>query len=401
MLLNVLFLSELFYPHGGGAEYATYQYARLLSQHNVNVTVVTNQFASEPTFSKRDGFSIYRFPMLHGTSGVKFQMLFNSDTWLSSALRKLVAWSDVVYIPRLWYSAIPVAKAAKKPVLVHLHDYVLVCPISSLYNFTTDAPCNLTHCTQNCILAYEQVNGRNLPNTAASTVLNSLFGRQFHRLIRQTDAFICVSNAQKTILTTKLPHLKNKTFVVYNPMPTLPQTSISGSDLGYLGGPNPAKGFSVLASAFTKTANCPVKLHATNFAVAGQKTGYPKVEFYRKLNPTQLDTFYTQIQTLIFPSICPEPLPYVVSEAVLRGRLVIASDTGGVPELLSGCKGTFLFEPGNSSVLTQKIDAACGFSREAAADLAAHDRSIFLQRFNNEQALTQFMGICEKLSHNN
>lgn len=49
-MLRILFLSELFYPHGGGAELATYLYAKLLSSAEFNVVVVTNRFSGEPEF---------------------------------------------------------------------------------------------------------------------------------------------------------------------------------------------------------------------------------------------------------------------------------------------------------------------------------------------------------------
>lgn len=38
--MNVLFLSELFYPHGSGAELATYLYADLLSKSDFNFRVI-------------------------------------------------------------------------------------------------------------------------------------------------------------------------------------------------------------------------------------------------------------------------------------------------------------------------------------------------------------------------
>jgi hypothetical protein len=46
--LNILFLSELFYPHGSGGELDTFIYANLLSTANVNVVVITNRFGGEP-----------------------------------------------------------------------------------------------------------------------------------------------------------------------------------------------------------------------------------------------------------------------------------------------------------------------------------------------------------------
>ena len=62
--MRVLFLSEMFYPHGGGAEFATYLYAKLLTKAGLDVIVVTNRFPNEPDVEKNEGFIIYRLPLL-------------------------------------------------------------------------------------------------------------------------------------------------------------------------------------------------------------------------------------------------------------------------------------------------------------------------------------------------
>jgi hypothetical protein len=51
--MNILFLSELFYPHGG-AELATYLYAKLLSEAGFNAVVITNRFTGESDVSKKE-----------------------------------------------------------------------------------------------------------------------------------------------------------------------------------------------------------------------------------------------------------------------------------------------------------------------------------------------------------
>ena len=52
--MNILFLSELFYPHGSDGELATYLYAKLLSQKGFNVKVVTNARAAGQYNRARD-----------------------------------------------------------------------------------------------------------------------------------------------------------------------------------------------------------------------------------------------------------------------------------------------------------------------------------------------------------
>ena len=62
---------------------------------------------------------------------------------------------------------------------------------------------------------------------------------------------------------------------------------------------------------------------------------------YPKLNQVQMAELYRRIRGVIVPSIVAEPLPYIVSESILRGRAIIASDIGGIPELVNGCKGSW------------------------------------------------------------
>ena len=399
--MNILFLSELFFPHGGGAELATYEYAKLLSENGVNVIVVTNKFSSEPSFFKNQKLVIYRLPLMKGSSTVKYQILFNFNVVFSNFFRKLFAWADVVYIPRCWFSAIPVAKAYGKPVVVHLHDYILVCPLASTYDLSKSAICQLRHCSQRCIYTFEKGYGRGLESSLVSILLNSTVGLQLHRLITLSDAVICVSHAQKNIILNKIPTLRDKTWVIYNPLPESSFTKIEGDDYGFFGGSNPAKGFDVLYRALKRiTANFYVKLHVTKFALSHSEPellNHAEIIFHGKLSPVSLNNLYKQIRAVCFPSIWPEPLPYVVSEALLRGRIVIASDIGGVPELTDGCKGAFLFETGNYDKLAEKIEYADGLSREAAIDLATQGREAFTQKFSNEITLTRFIEVCYRI----
>ena len=45
--MRILFLSELFYPHGGGAEFATYLISKKLAEAGHQIRVITNRFRDE------------------------------------------------------------------------------------------------------------------------------------------------------------------------------------------------------------------------------------------------------------------------------------------------------------------------------------------------------------------
>jgi glycosyltransferase involved in cell wall biosynthesis len=262
--MNILFLSELFYPHGSGAELATYKYAKLLSENGTNVIVVTNKFALEPDFSKDGRLYIYRLPLIKGNITAKYQILFDHQILFSSFLKKLFTWTAVVYIPRFWFTAIPVAKADHKPVLVHLHDYIAICPLAGMYDLSKGTLCCSRLCSQKCIFAFEQNFGRNIKNSFTSTLLNSTVGPQLGKLIGLSDALICVSHAQKSIIAYKAPALKNRIQVIYNPLPECTPTPIQGDAFAFLGGLNPLKGFNVVDCALTKVHRS-IKVYATKF----------------------------------------------------------------------------------------------------------------------------------------
>ncbi|MHA1832377.1 MAG: hypothetical protein ACTSV7_00160 [Candidatus Baldrarchaeia archaeon] len=86
--MNILFLSELFYPHGGGAELATYLYAKLLSKSGFNVVVITNKFKSENDASREEGVNVYRLPLFYGVGGDKYSILARFDVLSSSFMKK-------------------------------------------------------------------------------------------------------------------------------------------------------------------------------------------------------------------------------------------------------------------------------------------------------------------------
>ena len=73
--MNILFMSEVFFPHGSGAEYATYLYAKLLKEEGVNVSVITNRFEGEAAFSEEGTLRIYRLSLFKNAGSLKYSVL--------------------------------------------------------------------------------------------------------------------------------------------------------------------------------------------------------------------------------------------------------------------------------------------------------------------------------------
>jgi len=401
--LNILFLSELFYPHGGGAELATYLYARLLSEEGFNVTVVTNRFAGESPFSRDKSLIIYRVPLFKAGGSVKYSILRRLDVSFSIFMRKLVKWASVVYVPRLWYSMIPVAKAYVKPVMVHIHDYMPICPLAVLYDSSKQAVCKSKgFCSPRCIYQFERNKNSHFKDSIMSTFLNLLAEMPIKKSVEQANAVLCVSKAQMSILVEDMPAISHKTRVIYNPLPDLSPIDIVGEDFGYFGGSNILKGFGVLCDAFDFLHDPSIKVHVTGSSNISEAMTHSlagiRVILHKKLEYDKQEGFYRQIKGVIFPSIVPEPLPYVTAEAILRARILIASRIGGIPEQVKNCKGVFLFEAGNHRELAEIVKHVSGLNKEAVVDLGYQNREVFAKTFSNEKSIHEFINTINDLT---
>lgn len=80
------------------------------------------------------------------------------------------------------------------------------------------------------------------------------------------------------------------------------------------------------------------------------------VKFWGKLDNGQVHRAYAETDVLILPSIWPENQPVSITEAMAAGIPVIASNMGGMPELVEDGKTGLIFEAGNAQDLAEKMD---------------------------------------------
>lgn len=404
--MNILFLSELFHPHGGGAELATSLYAELLSQKGFNVVVITNRFDGESEVSRSKNLTIFRLPNLVNSDSIKYKVLTRVDTLLSNLVQKSMKWADVIYIPRFWYSAIPLAKMKRKPIVVHLHDYIPVCPLSNLFNVAKNEICekNSPNSCSRCIYAWEKVRGRRFSSAFYSIVLNSTVGTLLGKSVRLSDAIVCVSRIQREIVLKADPCLEKKIHVIYNPLPSVHPVDIQEHNFGYFGGTNYLKGFQTLGCALriiNRNRSKGIRVYATGFTNLDDPSLRPFRNvgfiFQKRLNVIELQGLYEKIRAVIVPSIFNETFSYAVLEGLLNRRIVIASRTGAIGEVSQGCEGVFLFPRGEVNQLADIILYVANLSKERAINLGERNRERILQRFSNEKSINMFMHLINEV----
>jgi glycosyltransferase involved in cell wall biosynthesis len=393
--MSVLIFSELFYPHGSGAELATKLYSDLLAKQGFKITVITRQFPSESSVeSQENGITIYRLPM-NMMFGTRYDTLANTGKLVSSFIQHLIKQNDVIYVPGGWYSVIPFAKAHKKPVVVHLHNYSIVCSTSLMYDFTQR---KVAASSLRSYVFHEIIERRrNSLVVAASSFLNETVGKRYNQLGMLADALIFVSKTQRNLTLSKAPQLSKKSYVIYNPIPNIPLIEAEEKAIGYFGGKRFVKGFPVLMRSLKilKKNNVNAYMTMTSAKPKTMKTSNGVLlNFLPKLSNEHLLSLLKKLSVVVIPSEWPEPLPYTLLESMLYGKLIIASNIGGIPEIVNGLSsGVKLTNPGDYVEISNSLDSFLSLELDDVNEIGLKLRNYVLEKFDNGKSLKSFIKI--------
>jgi glycosyltransferase involved in cell wall biosynthesis len=194
--------------------------------------------------------------------------------------------------------------------------------------------------------------------------------------------------------------LEKKSEVIYNPIPNIDYIPLNADNIGYFGGENPLKGFNTLISAwFNINKKYDNKLYITNLQ-NNNKYKYlinHNIIPFSRLKGHKFNLIYKKIRGVLVPSIIREALPYIIIESLLKGRVVIASHIGGIPEITDGMSGCLLTNPGDSYDLALKIEQLLAYNRECLIDAGIKNREKILQRFDNQKIIERFIKILSNI----
>ncbi|WP_342784734.1 glycosyltransferase family 4 protein [Thermofilum sp.] len=303
-----------------------------------------------------------------------------------------------MYIPRYCYPLIPVAKRFGKRVVVHLHDYQ---PVS--YNsivFSKETAGNEVNAVSFEVLEHRSV------ARALLAKLTSPMNKLCRIWLRDADVMMCVSRRQAEIISRLALEFAGKLRAIYNPLPDIPPIKKSLGDpmFLYLGGDSYVKGFHIflrasqevlkrnlnvkflLAGDFKDVNRLIIEKLNRSFKRAYNLLGYLKHEEVLKL--------YSISYALLFLSICEEPLPYAVLEAMLMGTIPIASEVGGVPEVVGETPAErFMFKPGDVNGLIDRMEALLTMSTSNVMNVGLKLREAVLRRFSIEDTKKRLLEV--------
>jgi len=381
-------MSEKYWPQGGGAELATHLILNEVKDF-FDITVVTG--ARYP--ARLEGVKYLYLPLLDTQPKIQLWVNILIER---SYVRNLIDKFDIVYVPRLAYPVVDMAKRCGKKVVVHLHDYQ---PLSYeacvIYPYEETYRPSLIEDIKNSF-RLELLKYNNVKRAVLSTILTPV-NRLSRLWVSRADDVICVSSRQSDIIESAIPELADKLRVIYNPIQEVPiaEKRLGDSTIMYLGGDSYVKGFHIFLEASRRI----LKLNRdVKFLVAGglSRKGISLIDTLRNefngafqvfgyVNHDKVSNLYSESCALLFPSVIEEPCPYSVLEAMLSGVIPVASRVGGVPEMVEGTYAEkMLFTPGDVDELTDRTETVLSLSNEQFIEIGASLREGILSRFSYE-----------------
>jgi glycosyltransferase involved in cell wall biosynthesis len=104
------------------------------------------------------------------------------------------------------------------------------------------------------------------------------------------------------------------------------------------------------------------------------------VSFLGWVPPEEMPELLRKFDVLLLPSIWPEPFARVLLEGMISGLVVVATPTGGTPEVVVDGENGLLFAPSNPEDLAQKI-ARLVDDPESRRKLAEAGKQTIMERF--------------------
>lgn len=251
-------------------------------------------------------------------------------------------------------SIIGAARDRGVPVVLTLHDYKPICPIYT--RLRRGRPCSdcLDQRFLN-VLRHRCADG----SLARSALLYAEAAA--HKLMRsyeKVDAAIAPSRFMYRAATrSRFP--PERVHVIPNGIETsciAPSFSDDGYAL-FLGRLSSEKGIVTLLEAHAAIRDrVPLRVAGTGPLEHQIRERYPHAELVGHVSGTALDETIRRAAFLVVPSEWYENCPLVVLEAMAHGKAVVASDIGGIPELVVHGETGLLFSPGNRDALARCLE---------------------------------------------
>jgi glycosyltransferase involved in cell wall biosynthesis len=312
---------------------------------------------------------------------------------------------DIAYLHNIHHqlslSILPVLRRHKIPIVWRLHDYSLFCPNSLFYS--RDDVCEA------CVGGrYYQIVLRGCRRGSQAASLVACLGSYLDRWLRLADLvdlfiapshFLRAKMIQHGLNAERLIVMPN--FVECNTFESIPPTETTEDYLLYFGRLSREKGLGTLIQAMARMPDGKLKIvgdgpQRQELEALAKNMAPGRVEFTGYQQRERLLATLKSAQFVVLPSEWYENCPYTILEAFAVGKPVIASDIGGVPELIENGRDGLLFEPGNVGELVNRIQFLL-YSPHKTQQLGINGQRKIKERYGADLHYTSFIEVCSTL----
>ncbi|MCK0111963.1 glycosyltransferase family 4 protein [Ornithinimicrobium sp. F0845] len=227
---------------------------------------------------------------------------------------------------------------------------------------------------------------------AHNSILHTYSRRETSTALGRVDHIVCVSNYIAEVTSERLPHgLRDRIAVIHNGVDIARFQALPRQDrqdklrVLYVGRVVPWKGVHVLIKAIRALERDDLEvtiLGSSGFDAAAPLTGYEtrlrrvaensksKVQFMPFQPPAMVARIMREADVVVVPSVEPEPFGLTALEGLAAGATVVASDIGGLPEVVG--KAGILIPPGDPAILAGVLERIVVDSSTDAVGIQAH-----------------------------
>ncbi|MGN1328120.1 MAG: glycosyltransferase family 4 protein [Eubacterium sp.] len=241
----------------------------------------------------------------------------------------------------------------KVKIIYTAHDYQLVCPNHMMRNPKSSENCDkckygdYKNCTK----------GRCIHSSLLKSALGSIEGYLYKSLNTYSfiDKVICCSEFMENQIKCNSA-LKDKTVVLHNFADKEPNESAEKKNyVLYFGRFSEEKGIKTLCQSAEKLKNIRF-VFAGSGELSETVNSMPNIDNVGFKTGKELNELIENAMFSVYPSEWYENCPFSIIESITLKTPVIASDIGGIPELIENNVNGLLFESGNCNDLSDKIE---------------------------------------------
>jgi glycosyltransferase involved in cell wall biosynthesis len=364
--MRILICNSYFYRRGGAETY-TLALGELLKKHGHEILFFAMEHPDNLECEQESHFVEYiDYPTINNNKTLAGAWaVLRRSVWYTEArrrIRRLIEEHrpDIVHIQNIHAhitpSIIPEILRFDIPVVWTLHDFKIICPENSFYSI--DRICE--ECRGGRF--YRCAINRCKKGSLAASTMASLeaYAHTLLNVCRKVDRFISPSIFLKSKFE-EFGWTEPRIEFVRNFLPDLGQPHFGGRGYGvFTGMLREVKGVATLLDALKKAGD-------PKFFIAGdgpmraalhsqaESLCLQNLTFLGHLGKDRLAELVQDATYSIVPSEWYENCPYAVLELMAAGKPVIASNHGGLTELVEHGVTGMLFEPKNSNQLAESI----------------------------------------------